>query len=68
MLNVRFTLTDLASGEVVHGGNAVARASFDRSEQIFANERARLDAQNRAARVVANSIRLRVAGFLASQS
>ena len=68
VLRVRFTLTDLATGKVVHGGNAVARASYDRSEQIFANERAKLDAENRAARVVANSLKTRIAGYFASLS
>ena len=68
VLRVRFTLTDQTTGKVVHGGNVVARASYDRSEQIFANERAKLDAENRAARVVANSLKTRIAGYFASLS
>lgn len=66
-LTINFTLTDLATDKSVFGGKTVVRASYDRSRQIFANERAELDAENRAARVAANNIRTRIASFIATK-
>jgi len=40
------------------------RISLDRYEQIFSNVRAQYDAQNRVARVIAESIKTRVAAYL----
>ena len=44
----------------------IARAPYDRFQEIFANVRARYDAENRAARSVADSLRTQVAAFLAN--
>ena len=65
-LSASFTLTDVANGKVLYQGSTIARAAFNRYQEIFANVRARYDAENRAARVVANSIRTQVAGSLAA--
>lgn len=67
ILDATFNLTEAESGEVVDGGTAQARASFDRGAALFANERALLDAQNRAARSLAETIRTRIAAYFAAQ-
>jgi LPS-assembly lipoprotein len=54
-------------GRVVLEGNATSRAAYERFETIFTNVRARVDAENRAASTVAESIKVRVAAYL-SQS
>ena len=66
-VNVSYDLVNLANHTRIASGSRVARASFDRTGQSFANERAVRDAQNRAAREVAEQIRLALAGDLASQ-
>ena len=47
-------------------GKGISRAPYNRFQEIFANVRARYDAENRAARTVAESIRTQVAAFLAN--
>lgn len=53
-------------GRVVLEGKATSRAPYERFETIFSNVRARYDAENRAARTVAESIRTRIAAYLAT--
>jgi len=65
-LDATFKLVDAASGTIVLHGKAIARAPYYRFQEIFANVRARYDAENRAARTVAESIRTQVAAFLAN--
>src|SRR6185312_7928192 len=59
-------LVDSASGKIVLQGKGIARAPYNRFQEIFANIRARYDAENRAARSVADSLRTQVAAFLAN--
>jgi LPS-assembly lipoprotein len=54
-------------GRVVLEGKATSRAPYERFQTIFSNVRARYDAENRAARTVAESIKVRIASYL-SQS
>jgi LPS-assembly lipoprotein len=54
-------------GRVVLEGKATSRAPYERFETIFSNVRARYDAEDRAARTVAESIKVRIAAYL-SQS
>jgi LPS-assembly lipoprotein len=54
-------------GRVVLEGTAYSRAAYERFQAIFSNVRARVDAENRAASTVAESIKVRVAAYL-SQS
>jgi LPS-assembly lipoprotein len=63
-LNANFKLTD-KSGNVVLQGKAVSRAAYQRFQTIFSNVRAQYDAQDRVARTVADSIRIRIAAYLA---
>ena len=65
-LDAQFKLVRLADKQVVLEGRSAGRAALDRFDPIFANTRARIDAENRAARVVADGIKTRVAAFLSS--
>jgi LPS-assembly lipoprotein len=51
-------------GRVLLEGKATSRAAYERYETIFSNVRARVDAENRAARTVAESIKVRIAAYL----
>jgi LPS-assembly lipoprotein len=64
-IDANFTLTELATGKAVMGGRTFARVSSDYpgQQQRFARVRARLDAENRAAKVIAEAVRTRVASF-----
>lgn len=60
-LTGRYRLTETATGKRVASGSRMARASFDRPRQEFAVRRATIDAENRAARELADFLRLSVA-------
>jgi LPS-assembly lipoprotein len=63
-LDATFQLVDPANGKVLLQGKAISRAPYNRFQEIFANVRARYDAENRAARTVSESIKTQVAAFL----
>jgi LPS-assembly lipoprotein len=65
-LDATFKLIDTANGATVYQGKAVSRAAYNRFQEVFANVRARYDAENRAARTAAESIRTQVAARLAN--
>ena len=69
-IDASFTLTDLATGKAVMTGRTFSRVSSDYpgQQQRFARTRARLDAEDRAAKVIAENIRTRVASFFVSGS
>jgi LPS-assembly lipoprotein len=67
-LEASFKLVDSASGKVIHSGVALSRAAYNRYQEIFANVRARRDAENRAADTVAESIKTQIAAFLATSA
>lgn len=56
-----YQLARVGTGEVVSSGNRQAAASYERSQQLYAARRAERDAENRAAREVAEFIRLAIA-------
>ena len=60
-----YTLIDLASGKTVLNARTFARVSSDYpgQQQRFARVRARLEAEDRAAKVIAENIRTRLASF-----
>jgi LPS-assembly lipoprotein len=64
-IDATFVLTELATGKAVMQGRTFARVSSDYpgQQQRFARVRARLDAENRAAKVVAEAVRTRVASY-----
>lgn len=62
-----YALVDIASGATVTSGTSFANAAYDYSEQRFADVRAKRDAENRVATVVAGDIRAKLAAFFASR-
>jgi LPS-assembly lipoprotein len=66
-LRANFTLIEVENGKVLYGGSTLSRAAFDRTTQLFANQRAELDAEERAARTVAENVKTRVAAYFASR-
>jgi len=65
-LSVTYKILDMDSDEEVFAGNAFGDVSFNRVRSEYANIRARRDAENRAANIVAEQIRSTVAARLAS--
>jgi len=62
-LEATFKLTD-PNGKVLMQGKAISRAPYNRFQEIFANVRARYDAENRAARTVSESVKTQIAAYL----
>ncbi len=64
-VDASFTLTELATGKAVVNGRTFARVSSDYpgQQQRFARVRARIDAETRAAKVIAENVRTRVASL-----
>jgi len=62
-IDVTYKLQDVANDKIVLTDKAIARVSIDRTQQRYARVRAVRDAENRAAKVVAEQIRARVASF-----
>jgi LPS-assembly lipoprotein len=69
-IDAHFTLTELATDKVVLNGRTFSRVSSDYpgQQQRFARQRARLDAEDRAAKVIAENIRTRLASFFVAGS
>jgi LPS-assembly lipoprotein len=66
--DVTYTLTNFAGTETIMKGTASASASYERSAQRFADVRAARDAEIRAAKLLADQIKTRVALALVSKS
>ena len=64
-LDAYYTLVEIATKKTVVSAQAVARASFDipGQEQRFAKARGKRDAESRAARMIADQIRSRLASY-----
>ena len=64
-INATFSLTDIASGKTLMSGQTFSRVSYDipGQEQRFAGARGLRDAENRAAKVISDSIRSRLASY-----
>ena len=65
-LTASWVLTSKATGEVLTSGRSQAAASYNRTDQPFANERAERDAEERAARVLAENIATRISAYFAT--
>lgn len=63
-VSVTYDLIDLSDGKAIATGNRKSVAAYDRTGQVFANERAERDAENRAAREAAEALRLAIAADL----
>lgn len=68
IVQATFTVTKVGTGEVLVTGTAGANASYNYVNQIYANTRAKLDAEDRAAEQVGNQIATRVAAAIAAGS
>ncbi|MEX0591453.1 MAG: LPS assembly lipoprotein LptE [Xanthobacteraceae bacterium] len=66
--DVTYKLHDVVKDRTVLTEQALARVSLDRSQQRYANVRAVRDAENRAAKVVAEQIRSRLASFFLTRT
>lgn len=66
-LRVTYKLFDLASNKGLASGTVLAVASYVRVVSEFANVRAKIDAENRAAVSAADDIKIRVAAYFAAQ-
>jgi len=64
-LNVNYTLTEIKSGKPVVTGTTFARVSYDipGQAQRFARARGLRDAEDRAAKLIADNIRARLASY-----
>lgn len=60
-VSATYELTSVATGAIVLRGTTRGTASFDRVTQVYANARAQIDAENRAAAAAAEAIRVRLA-------
>jgi LPS-assembly lipoprotein len=67
-LQANFKLIEIRTKKVVLTGTSYGRASFERFQSIYSNVRARDDAENRAARTIADDLKTRVAIYLSSQA
>jgi LPS-assembly lipoprotein len=65
-LDAQFNLIDLKTKKVILTGTSYGRASFDRFPSIYSNVRAREEAENSAAGVVAEDMKTRIAAFLSN--
>ncbi len=64
-LTGNYTLSDAKTGVVIAAGKRSITSSFDRPRQEFASYRAQIDAENRAARELAEALQLSIAQDLA---
>jgi LPS-assembly lipoprotein len=64
-VTVTYEVTKIGTNEVLIRSTSRGTASYDRVNQAFANSRAQLDAQDRAATVAVDDIRLRLASAVA---
>ena len=65
-LQATYALVDTATGKVLHKGKAISRAPYTRFQEVFANVRARYNAEDRAAETISESIKSQVAAYLAT--
>lgn len=63
-IDADFQLTDTRAKKVVFKGQSFGRAVFQRFQTVYANVRAKRDAENRTAKTVALEIKGRVEAFL----
>jgi LPS-assembly lipoprotein len=65
-LEANFKLVNVADKRVLLEGTSYGRQPFERFESVFANVRAREDAENRAAKNIGEEVKGRLAAFLSS--
>lgn len=67
-LDASFQLIRLSDNTVALKGISYGRAGYERFDSVFANVRAREDAENRAARSVGEELKTRLSAFLSGQA
>ncbi len=65
-LDANFRIVRLSDKAVMLEGASYGRAAFEKFDSVFADVRARRDAEDRAARTVATDLKSRLAAFLAT--
>jgi LPS-assembly lipoprotein len=67
-IDASYTLTDLTTKKTVVNGQTFSRVSYDipGQQQRFAGDRGLRDAENRAAKVIADNIKSRLASYFAA--
>jgi len=63
-IEATFRMVRINDKKVVLEGTSHARAAFERFQSIYSNVRAREDAENRAARTIADDLKTRLATYL----
>lgn len=66
-LDADFKLTRISDKKVLLQGTSHARAGFERFQQIYSNVRARDDAENRAAKSIADDLKTRLAAAISRE-
>ena len=67
-VSVKYALTDVATGKVVHSGQVAAHVSYDEANDPYAGIAARQDSQQRAASDAARQIQLDLATWMAAHA
>jgi LPS-assembly lipoprotein len=67
-LSAEFKLVRVADNRVVFKSSTGAHAAYDKVQSVFADVRAQRDAENRAARTVAEAIKTQIAGYLSGHA
>ena len=67
-LKTTFRLVRLADRSVALQGESAGRVAFQRFDSVFANVRARQDAEDRAAKTVGEELKGRIAAYLSGQA
>lgn len=63
-IDAGYRLISIKDKKIILQGVSHARAAFERNQSVYANVRAREDAENRAARTIAEEVKLRLTAFL----
>ena len=64
----QFKLVRIEDGKVVLEGHSSARAAYDKVDSVFADIRAKRDAEDRSARTISEAIRLRLAAYFSANA
>lgn len=65
-VEAKFQLVRISDRAVLLSGTSYGRASFERNKSIFSNVRAREDAEDRAAKVIAEDLKARLSAHLSN--
>ncbi|MDZ4791992.1 MAG: hypothetical protein SGJ17_12420 [Hyphomicrobiales bacterium] len=67
-VNADFKLINLTDNKTVFTGKAAGRAAYDKVDSVFSDVRAKLDAENRAARTISETIKIRLSAYLSGNA